>query len=76
MLTAPYMHDGSLNSIDDVLQHYRLNMQATTNLDKSFLQNGQMKRIKISDLEVKQLKQFLQTLTDSSFIHNPMFSEQ
>jgi hypothetical protein len=51
-------------------------MQATTNLDKSFLQNGQMKRIKISDLEVKQLKQFLQTLTDSSFIHNPMFSEQ
>ena len=76
MLTAPYMHDGSLNSIDDVLQHYRLNMQATTNLDKSFLQNGQMKRIKISDLEVKQLKHFLQTLTDSSFIHNPMFSEQ
>jgi cytochrome c peroxidase len=75
MLTAPYMHDGRILNIDGVLDHYARGVQATPNLDPLLQQPGQT-GIQLSAQERTNLKVFLSTLTDSSFIKDPRFSEQ
>jgi cytochrome c peroxidase len=73
-LTGPYFHDGSLATLEDVVQFYirRGNARATTNGDTSgFGANtsnlaGQFPRIELSGAETAALVQFLRTaLTDA-----------
>ncbi|TAG51669.1 MAG: cytochrome-c peroxidase [Cytophagales bacterium] len=59
MLTAPYMHDGRLSNIDDVLEHYSQKIKKSPTLDV-FLTN----KISLSMEEKNNLKAFLNTLTD------------
>ena len=68
-LTLPYMHDGRMKTVDDVINHY-------TNLDTSIinLDVTLRKKISLSDKEKKQLAFFLYTLTDTSFTKNKRFS--
>jgi cytochrome c peroxidase len=66
-LTAPYMHDGSLKSLDEVIDHY--NMGGMTQPKKSKL----IKPLYLSEMEKTQLKSFLKTLTDYTFITNEKF---
>ena len=68
-LTLPYMHDGRIKTVDDVINHY-------TNLDTSIinLDVTLRKKILLSDKEKKQLAFFLYTLTDTSFTKNKRFS--
>lgn len=62
-VTFPYMHDGRFQDLDEVLLHYQgLKEKATT---------GALSKIQFSDKERNQLKQFLHTLTDTSFLINP-----
>lgn len=68
--TMPYMHNGSLHSLDDVLNHYQNGIQHTATLDP-ILTNG----LALSDTEKQQIKAFLLTLTDNDFIRNAQFSE-
>lgn len=68
--TMPYMHNGSLHSLDAVLDHYQNGIQQTPNLDP-LLTNG----LALSDAEKEQLKAFLLSLTDNDFIREPKFSE-
>jgi cytochrome c peroxidase len=68
--TYPYMHDGRLYLLDDVLQHYSNNIQASSTLDP-ILQNG----IPLSLEEREDLKSFLNTLNDYEFISNHKISE-
>lgn len=77
-LTAPYMHDGRFETLEEVLDHYSEHVvqsetlspfisDATNQLEGSGLQlNLQEKRDIIS---------FLHMLTDEDFIHNPEFSD-
>lgn len=60
--TAPYMHDGSLKSLNDVIDHY--SSGGTGNQYQSDLVKGFM----ISENERKQLIAFLNALTDHEFI--------
>lgn len=76
MITAPYMHDGRLRTIDAVLTHYQKEVKATPNLDPLLKKPDGSRGIELSEMEVSQLKQFLHTLTDDSFIRNPDFAEQ
>lgn len=67
-LTAPYMHDGRFDTLEEVLEHYRFGIKSSATLDPS-LANG----IAMSDEEAKLLLEFLKTLTDYEFVSNPVF---
>ena len=61
-LTYPYMYDGSLATLDDVLDHYVSG--GSNHANKSDL----IQPISLTDSERSDLKAFLHTLTDESFI--------
>ena len=61
-LTAPYMHDGSLLNLEDVVTHYNEGGEAHPN--KSEL----IRPLNLSDVEQRDLVAFLKTLTDIKFI--------
>ncbi len=62
--TSPYMHDGSLNTIDEVIDHYENRVQEHPNLD------SRIKNFDLSENEKFQLKAFLKTLSDYSLLDN------
>lgn len=65
----PYMHDGRFKSLNQVLNNYIRGVQVSPTLHPS-LQKG----IYLTSNEKTDMIAFLLTLTDSSFLYNPMFS--
>jgi cytochrome c peroxidase len=63
-LTPPYMHDGSIATLDAVIDHYSSGVQPHQNLDT------RVKNFDIDDQEKADLLAFLHTLTDENFISN------
>ena len=74
-LTAPYMHDGRFETLEDVLEHYSTGIQNNANLDESLAENGYPKKMNISETEKEAMVAFLNTLTDYSLISDPKFSD-
>lgn len=76
-LTAPYMHDGRFNTLEEVLDHY--NGHLSSNHVSPFLKgvsnmaNGET--LKLTEIEKAEIIAFLKMFTDSSFITNPIFSD-
>ncbi len=68
--TAPYMHTGKMNSLNQVLEHYRSGVVHSSTLDPTL--NG---GIPISEQEKSKIILFLNTLNDEGFVRNPLFSE-
>ena len=68
-LTAPYGHDGRFNSILNVLDHYRKNRVLGPTTDTLLI-----KHIPLTNFEVGQIRAFLYTLTDSSFLNELKFA--
>lgn len=60
-ITAPYMHDGSLATLWDVIDHYNKG-----GVQNPFLDGG-MQRLGLSEKEIDDLVAFLFTLTDDRF---------
>jgi cytochrome c peroxidase len=81
VLTAPYMHDGSIATLVEVLDHYRVGGRTITkgiyagigrkNPYKSHFISG----FELSSQEKMDLLAFLHSLTDRSFVTNPAFSD-
>lgn len=69
-LTAPYMHDGSMKSLEDVVEHY--NKGGENNPRKSTL----IQKMDLSSQEKQDLIHFLSSLTDEKFISNNKFKKQ
>lgn len=69
-ISANYMHDGRFNTLAQVLNHYRTGVQNSPTLDP-LLKGG----IQLTDTEADNIARFLRTLTDSSFIKDPRFSQ-
>jgi cytochrome c peroxidase len=69
-LTAPYMHDGSLPSLEAVIEHYAAGGRASQNPWKSPLMDG----FEISMDETRDLVSFLESLTDLAFLEDPRFA--
>jgi len=67
-LTAPYMFDGSFESLEQVIEHYASG--GKNNPQKSKLING----FHISNEDKMDLIHFLQSLSDEQFISNPNFN--
>ena len=69
MLTAPYMHDGRLATIDDVLDHYDSGGLPSPTRD------GLMRKLELTRRERDAIKAFLSTFTDTSYLSNPMLQD-
>jgi len=70
--TAPYMHDGRFNTLDEVINHYSEGLQNSPTVDplmKKVAEGG----VQITTQEKSDLKAFLLTLSDYEFINNPEF---
>ncbi len=67
-LTAPYMHDGSVVSLEGVIEHYNSGGEAHPN------RSEKLQMLSLSTQEKEDLVAFLRSLTDETFIKNPLFS--
>jgi len=80
-VTAPYMHDGSIETLEEVLDHYARGGRliesgpnagdGRDNPNKSALLNGFV----MSDQEKQDIIAFLHALTDEDLLTNPAYSD-
>ena len=72
-LTSPYMHDGRFSTLEEVLDFYSEHVNTPINID-SKMQHAYKRGVHLNEKEKEDIIAFLHTLTDSSFITNPEFS--
>ncbi|MBK8444189.1 MAG: cytochrome-c peroxidase [Sphingobacteriales bacterium] len=65
--SAPYMHDGSINSLTQVIEHYQSGGKHPDN------QSPLIKGFRLNTQQQTDLLQFLQSLSDTTFIQNSSF---
>jgi cytochrome c peroxidase len=69
-LTAPYMHDGRLATLEAVIDHYSRDVKPHPNVD------GRVRRrLNLRDADRAALVAFLKTLTDRKFVTDPKFAD-
>lgn len=66
-VTAPYMHDGSLATLEAVIEHYAKGGQGHPNTDPT------IHPLELTAQEKADLAAFLRSLTDESFLADPRF---
>lgn len=72
-LTAPYMHDGRFQTLEEVVDHYNTGGVASTTVDPFMKYNSG--GLMLSPVQKEQLLAFLHTLTDTAFVSNPRFQD-
>ncbi|MBV9506670.1 MAG: di-heme enzyme, partial [Acidobacteriia bacterium] len=69
-VTAPYMHDGSLTTLEEVIDHYaaagRLEHPNKTHI---------LRRFSLTEGERSDLVAFLKSLTDEELLNDPRWSD-
>lgn len=79
-LTAPYMHDGSISTLADVVRHYaaggRLIQSGPFAGDGrlSPLKSGLVSGFKLGEQDLADVVAFLESLTDTTFVQNGALS--
>lgn len=76
-LTAPYMHDGSLPTLADVIAHYAdpFSLDAAGNrVAMNPRADPILKGIALTAAERGDLERFLEALTDESFVNDPKYA--
>jgi len=69
-LTAPYMHDGSLATLEEVIDHYAAGGKMD-HPNKSRI----LRPFRVTDGEKHDLIEFLRSLTDQELLHDPQWSD-
>ena len=70
--SAPYMHDGRFSTLEEVIDHYNFGGHDSPTVDPLMKYIGI--GLLLSPEEKENLKAFLLTLSDQSFMNNPNFS--
>ncbi len=70
-LTAPYMHDGRLKTLEDVVEFYDNGFHRNKNLDVNM---AMLPKNRMTTKQKMQLVKFLHTLTDTSLTTNIRYS--
>lgn len=70
--TAPYMHDGRFEKLDEVINHYSEGLVYSETIDPLMKKVGEG-GVQLSEEDKAHLKAFLLTLSDPNFINNPDF---
>ena len=80
-LTAPYMHDGRFDTLEEILGHYNEGIKASTTLsplireaDNEGLEATGQISLNLTEEEKVAIIAFLHTLTDEEFVTDPRFS--
>jgi len=66
--TSPFMHDGSIKTLEEVIEHYNNGGKNHPN------KNNLIKPLGLSDDEKSSLVSFLKALSDKQFIKDKKFS--
>lgn len=66
-LTAPYMHDGRFQTLEQVIDSYSQGGHGVENEDPN------IRAFPLSDQDKQDMIAFLRTLTDTAFVNNPKF---
>ena len=81
-LTAPYMHDGRFETLDEVLDHYNAHIKESSTLDPLLREANNALReptdppaLLLTEEEKEAVIAFLHTLTDYEFVSNAKFSD-
>lgn len=80
-LTAPYFHDGSAETLRDVLEHYLVGGRTITEGPhagigaQSPLRDGMIVGNTATEAEMADIIAFLTSLTDEAFLTNPAFGD-
>jgi cytochrome c peroxidase len=80
-VSAPYMHDGSVKTMEEAIEHYRVGGRTlkTGALAGAGAENPNksefIKAFDLSRQEKADLMAFLQSLTDETVLHNAQFSD-
>ncbi len=81
---GPFMHDGSLASLADVIEHYNAIQEPDSEppltqfhntIDNRLRPGGSLQRLNLTDVEKDQLEAFLRTLTGSNLYIDPKWSD-
>jgi cytochrome c peroxidase len=73
-LTAPYMHDGSMPTLDAVIDAYAAGGRARMGKQRA-ARSVDIRPFALTADEKRDLIAFLDSLTDESFLHDPRFSD-
>lgn len=68
-VTAPYMHDGRFNTLEEVVEHYNSGVRPSATLDPNLAKHPKL-GLSLSQADKQALVAFLRTLTDSSFLNS------
>ena len=69
-LTPPYMHDGRIGTLEEVVEHYNSEVQYAPNLDPNLSQP-----LGLTEEEVGYLVAFLRTLSDESVLTDERYGD-
>lgn len=72
--TAPYMHDGRFQTIDEVINHYSVGLKYSSTIDP-LMKNISTGGVQLTPQDRLDLKAFLLSLSDEGFVNNPNFSD-
>jgi cytochrome c peroxidase len=72
-LTAPYMADGSLQTLEEVVEHYNSGIKASTTLDATLEYTRTGGGLKLTPQNKADLVAFLKTLTDTELIKDTRY---
>lgn len=73
-LTAPYMHDGRFNTLEEVVDHYNANIKISPTLDPA-LEYTTQTGLMLTDQDKEDLIAFLKTLTDEELGQDVRYSD-
>jgi len=74
VFTAPYMRDGSFKTIDEVIDFYSSGLVWSPSISP-LMHHIATGGVQLTPFQKADLKAFLLTLTDSTFVTNPDFSK-
>jgi cytochrome c peroxidase len=73
-LTAPYMHDGRFSTIAQVIEHYNSGVQHSPAVDPLMTKENAQIVLNLTTGDKEDLAAFLLTLTDSTLLIDPRYS--
>jgi len=73
-LRTYYMHDGRFQTLEEVIEHYNSGVLYSVTLDPLMTHSRTTTNLNLTEQEKEDLVAFLKTLTDTSILNNPEFS--
>lgn len=73
-VTGPYMHDGRFNTLEEVIEHYSTGIRyENSTIHPQLAAHGGV-QMNLSETQKADLVAYLKSMTDSSFLVNPKYS--